>query len=148
LDAIRGERLEALIMLALTTGMRQGEILGLQWPDLDLEGGRLSVRRTTIKLKGKMIVGPPKSKQSNRVIELPAMAVDALWSHKARMLAEGHAKVEWVFPGITGKMMFREALRAQFRKMVADTKAPMIRFHDLRHTAATLLLLGGTNPKI
>ncbi len=88
LDAARGDRLEALYVLALNTGMRQGELLALKWDDVDLEGGLLRVRRTLTKVKKRYVTGEPKTKKSRRAIRLTPGAVDVLREHLARQLEE------------------------------------------------------------
>lgn len=95
LEAAKGDRLEALLVLALTTGMRQGELLGLQWEDVDLKTGTVYIRRTLLELKGKLTLGETKSGR-NRRVDLPDIAVETLREHRKRMLAEGHPG-PWVF---------------------------------------------------
>lgn len=94
LKAAEADRLSAMYVLALTVGMRQGELFGLQWSDVDLKAARLFVRYTLTE-KGELAC--PKTAKSRRLIDLPAMAVRALWNHKAAMLAEGNAASPFVF---------------------------------------------------
>jgi integrase len=82
------DRLEALYVLALNTGMRQGELLALKWDDVDLERGVLRVRRTLTREGGSFALGEPKTKKSRRTIRLTAAAVEALRAHLSRQLAE------------------------------------------------------------
>ncbi|MER3401403.1 MAG: site-specific integrase [Thermoflexus sp.] len=147
LEAARGDRLEALCVLALTTGMRQGELLGLQWEDVDLKAGTVSVRRTLLELNGKLAPGETKSGRPRRV-DLPDIAVEALREHRKRMLAEGHPG-PWVFCDTRGGPIRRNnIIRRWFKPLVRRAGLPDIRFHDLRHTAATLLLRLGVHPKV
>jgi len=95
LEAAKGDRLEALLVLALTTGMRQGELLGLQWEDVDLKNGTIYVRRTLLEVDGRLTTGETKSGR-NRRLDLPEIAVEALREHRKRMMAEGHPG-PWVF---------------------------------------------------
>ena len=88
LEAVRGERLEALYVLALNTGMRQGELLALKWEDVDLEGGRLRVRRTLTHADKAFVLGEPKTKNSRRTIWLTKGTISALRAHLARQLDE------------------------------------------------------------
>jgi integrase len=88
LDAARGDRLKALYVLALNTGMRQGELLALKWDDLDLERGVLRVRRTLTQVDKGFALGEPKTKKSRRTIRLTASAVRALRDHLSRQLKE------------------------------------------------------------
>jgi integrase len=87
LEAACGDRLEALYVLAVHTGMRQGELLALKWQDVDLENAKLSVRRTITMSGGRILLGEPKTKKSRRIIRLTDAAVQALREHPARQLA-------------------------------------------------------------
>lgn len=142
------DRYHALYVLALTTGLRQGELFGLQWSDIDLIGATLSVQRTIYELNGKQQIGEPKTVKSRRKVEIPHMAVLALKKHREKMLAEGH-HILWVFCDTDGKPVRRSNFRKRsFMKLIEKANLPAIRFHDLRHTAATLLLSQGVHPKI
>lgn len=88
LQAARDDRLEALYVLAVTTGLRQGELLGLKWEDVDLETGTLQVRRTLATAKGGPQLTAPKTKGSRRTVRLTQSAVNALRSHLKRQLEE------------------------------------------------------------
>ena len=88
LSAARGDRLEALYVLAIHTGLRQGELLGLKWEDVDLEGGTLQVRRTLTTAKGGPVLSSPKTKGSRRTVKLTQSAIEALRSHLQRQLGE------------------------------------------------------------
>ena len=88
LEAARGDRLEALYVLAVTTGLRQGELLGLKWEDVDLEDGTLQVRRTLATTKGAPQLSSPKTKGSRRTVRLTQSTVNALRSHLERQLEE------------------------------------------------------------
>lgn len=149
LRALEGDRLEALYIMAIGTGMRCGELLGLQWADIDLKAGQLSVRRTLIELNGKLSFGEPKSASGKRSIRLPAQVVRALWDHKARMMAEGYGGTPLVFVTSEGTPYLRSDLRRHsWLPLLKRAGLPVIRFHDLRHTSATLLLSEGIHPKI
>jgi integrase len=145
LKAAQSDRLWTMYVLALTVGMRQGELFALQWSSVSLDAGRLSVRHTLC--NGKL--GPPKTSKSRRQIELPAIAVGALWQHKAAMLAEGHASSPFVFCNTRGgNLSSQNFLRRSFLPILKAADLPRIRFHDLRHTAATLMLSEGINAKV
>lgn len=155
LDAARGERLEALYVLALNTGIRQGELLALKWDDVDLEGGVLRVRRTLTKVGKTYTTGEPKTRGSRRVIRLTTAAVEALRAHLSCQLEEMERMGSLYQPG--GPVFATEAgtiinpsnLRNRSLKpLLSAAKLPPIRFHDLRHTCATLLLSKNVNPKI
>jgi integrase len=149
------ERFEALYMLALTTGLRQGELLGLKWEDVNLETGLIHVRRTLTRNRGRLLLGEPKTKRSRRTVRLTEAAVEALKRHLAQQmeqierlgdLYEDHGLV---FATQRGTLVNPTNLRKRsFAPLLAKAKLPMIRFHDLRYTCATLLLSRNVNPKI
>jgi integrase len=143
LKAVRGDRLEALFVVAITTGMRQGELLGLRWQDVDLERRRLQLVRQL------------KNRQSRRAVLLPELAATALVDHRARQAAEREQQgVRWeehglVFTNTVGKPLTPNNLRQRsFYPLLDRAGLPRIRFHDLRHSCATLLLSEGVHPKI
>ena len=148
LDTARAARLYALYALAVTTGLRMGELLGLEWDDIDLEAATLSVRRNLVEIAGEFSVGEPKSAKGKRLVTLPEVAVKSLREHRRRMLAEGHIG-KMVFCDTDGGYIRQSNLtRRSFKPLLKKAELPDIRFHDLRHTAATLLLQQGVHPKI
>jgi integrase len=155
LDAARGERLEALYVLALNTGMRQGELLALKWDDVDLEGGVLRVRRTLTRAGKVYATGEPKTRNSRRVIRLTGAAVEALRRHLSRQLEEMERVGSLYQPGGlvfatgAGTIINPSNLRNRSLKTLLKVAGLRpVRFHDLRHTCATLLLSQNVNPKI
>lgn len=148
LVAAKGDRLYCLYLLAIATSLRQGEMLGLQWEDIDLKTGHIAVRHTLRDLKGKLELGEPKTEKGRRRIKLPDIAWKALKDHKERMFAEGHAKT-WVFCDTNGGALRHNNLtRRSFKPLLKQAGLPDVRFHDLRHTAATLFMSKGINPKV
>jgi len=147
-----GDRLEALYVVAVTTGMRRGELQGLKWEDLDLEAGALQVRRTLSEPKGGWIFEAPKSGKG-RSIRLTRKAISALREHRKRQLEERMQKAGlWsdhglVFPSTIGTPTSGGNLNRAFKALLKRAGLPAVRFHDLRHTCATLLLRQGVNPK-
>jgi integrase len=155
LAAAEGNRLTALYVLAVTTGMRQGELLGLGWEDVDLDAGTVRVRRTLTLARGGPRLTEPKTRRSRRQIRLTASAVDALDRNRERQEAEGAAKGDgWndqglVFRTRRGTPIRRDNLHSKsWKPLLRRAGLPDVRFHDLRHTCATLLLTKGVHPKI
>ena len=154
-EAARGDRLEALYVLAVTTGLRQGELLGLKWDDIDLEVGTLQVRRTLTTAKGGPVLSAPKTKGSRRTVRLSHTALEALRSHLERQLEEIDRVGDlWrenglIFASESGSPHSRQHVTAhRFKPLLRRAGLPEIRFHDLRHTCATLLLSKNVNPKV
>jgi integrase len=141
------EQYKTLIAVSIFTGLRQGEALGLLWGDVDLDGARIHVRKQ-LNRSGNRV--EPKTPQAIREIELAAFLVKILRDHKERAFAAGHAKPEdFVFASqVGGPMHYRNVVQ---RGLVYAVKAagldapskPTLRWHDLRHTAASLLIAEG-----
>jgi len=156
LNAASDDSLEALYVLALTTGMRQGELLGLKWQDIDLENGALQVRRIIGQVRGQGFVeSEPKSAKGRRHIVLAPSAVAALrrqWDRQFTERLEAGAlpgTVNLVFCNGLGRPIEpQNLLYRSFRNVLKRAGLPRIRFHDLRHSAASLLLSMGTHPKV
>ncbi|MGZ6363683.1 MAG: tyrosine-type recombinase/integrase [Ktedonobacterales bacterium] len=163
LDTLRKEksRYEPLFVLALHTGMRQGELLGLRWRDVDLDAGTVQVvttLATTSAMPGAQLaerLGAPKTARSRRRIKLAPACVEALRAHRVRQAEERLAiGPRWedhglVFPNIYGRPMGDSLLRRKtFTPLIERAGVPRIRFHDLRHTAATLLMREGVHPRV
>jgi integrase len=150
-----GDRLEALYVLAIHTGLRQGELLGLKWDDVDLEDGSLQVRRTLAITKNGSVFTSPKTAGSRRSVKLTSKATEALKSHLERQLAEiDRVGSLWqenglIFASETGEPLDRRTVTKQkFKPLLKRAGLPEIRFHDLRHACATLLLTRNVNPMI
>ena len=150
-----GDRLEALYVLAIHTGLRQGELLGLKWDDVDLDDGSLQVRRTLAITKNGFVFTSPKTSGSRRSVKLTQRATEALRSHLERQLGEiDRVGSLWsenglIFASETGEPLDRRAVtKLKFKPLLKRAGLPEIRFHDLRHTCATLLLTRNVNPKI
>jgi integrase len=144
LDAARGEPLRAFYVLAVTTGMRNGELLGLQWRDVDLEAETLRVRRSVFN----GVVSPPKTAAGNRTVRLTGMAVVALREH--RLVLARQRISEWVFPSRMGTpLSVHNVHNRSWKPLLERAGLPAsTRMHDLRHTCATLLLSRGVPVKV
>jgi integrase len=154
-EAVRDDRLESLYILAVHTGLRQGELLGLKWGDVDLEAGTLQVRGTLTTTKGGPVLRAPKTKGSRRTVKLSPTALEALRSHLERQLGEiDQAGDLWrenglIFASESGEHLKRHYITThRFKPLLKRAGLPQIRFHDLRHTCATLLLTKNVNPKV
>jgi integrase len=154
IEVARGDKLGALYMLAVHTGMRQGELLALKWQDVDLENAKLSVRRTLTMSNGRILLGELKTKKSRRTIRLTDAAIQALHEHLARQLegmerlGDAYRDEGLIFASQVGTPINPTNLRRRsFAALLRRANLPKIRFHDLRHTCATLLLSRNVHPK-
>ncbi|HET9872066.1 MAG TPA: site-specific integrase [Propionibacteriaceae bacterium] len=145
LAASRYHRLAALFALALMTGLRRGEVLGLSWRDVDLDQGVIHVRQALHRVGGGLRLGPVKTSGSMRWVALPQPCVRALAEHRERQEVERHeAGDRWVETGLvfvatTGRPLDPANVNKAFASLIAEAGVPRIRFHDLRHSCATLL---------
>lgn len=145
------DRLGALYVCAIATGLRQGELFGWQWKDLDLDNARGQVQRTLVEVRGKLSLGPPKTRAGARAVDLPAVAVRALAAHREAMRLEGHEVTgeAHVFVDTEGGLLRKSNVRRRnYAPLLAKAELPVITFQDLRHTCATLLLSMNTHPKV
>ncbi|MFD5622406.1 tyrosine-type recombinase/integrase [Streptomyces yangpuensis] len=150
LAATRGHRLHALFELALHTGLRKGELLGLHWEDLDLDAGTAAVRRTLQRTAaGELTTLPTKTRASERRIALPTRCVQSLKLHREQQQREREAAgTTWrhdghVFTTVQGRPIDPTNLTRAFTTLLRKAGLRRIRFHDLRHSTATLLLEQG-----
>jgi integrase len=142
------------VLVAVTTGMRRGELLALRWSDVDLKAASLTVNQSLERIKGKFEFKSPKTKTSRRTISLPAIAVDALREHYRTQLEErfklgfGRDPRAVVFSRSDGQPMDPDTLSKSFRRLVATAKVTPITFHGLRHTHISHLLMDGVHVKL
>jgi integrase len=155
LVATRDHRMHALYVLALSTGMRQGELLGLKWADIDFAAGTLALRRSLQWQRGNgYAFVEPKTARSRRSIHLSQKAVAALRAHKDRQAWDRKtAGAEWgehdlVFCNAVGGPLCPSHQTAAFKVAATAAKLPALRFHDMRHTCATILLAKGVHVKL
>lgn len=146
--------MEALYVVALATGLRQGELFGLRWSDLDFAIATLHVRRALVRTPTGFGFAEPKTEGSRRTINLPAVAVAALREHRARQVAERlRVGPAWddgdlVFCTTIGTALDASNVTRAFQRHLAAAGIPRRRFHDLRHSAATLLMLQGVSARV
>ena len=143
------DRFFALYYLAISTGMRLGELLGLKWDDIDFEQGILKVQRQLIKSEHGYEFALPKTKAGIRQIKLGSRTIEVLKSHlqfqqtEKMIVGDSWKDNNMVFPATIGTPMNRSNLRKRYKKVLSNAGLPPIRFHDLRHTAASLMLNNG-----
>ena len=165
--AVAGDRLEALYTLAVTAGLRQGELLALRWSDVDLDRGTVAVTAGLVRVykprgadrqegepRSHLELTEPKTERSRRRVELTGIALEALrrrrvaWAQERMAAANVWQDRDLVFCSPTGGYLHAARLTEQFTALLLRSGLPRIRFHDLRHTAATLMLRQGVHPKV
>ncbi len=153
LAAVADDRLGPLFHVAITTGLRQGELFGLRWEDVDLAAGTLTVRHAMQRVNGKRTLVEPKTALSQRTVTLPASTVAAFRVQRTRQrdtqsLAGGRWQ-DWglVFTSTIGTPLEPSNVRRRLHALLKTAGLPRQRFHDLRHCAASLLLAGNVAPR-
>ncbi len=151
IETAKGTRWEALIALAVATSLREGELLGLKWVDITLDGSKLTVQRQLGLYKRLVEL---KTDTNRRSMRLPAYAVKVLREHQAR---QNEARIikgpeyednDLVFATHNGRPLIARNVFREYKTLLRRANLPDIRFHDLRHTAATLMLLQGVSVKV
>lgn len=153
LDALKVHRLYPLYLLALTTGMRKGELLGLRWQDVDLKHNRITILQTLSSTNdGLVLQESVKTTSSSRTVDISEAAAAVLRQHRKRQLEEymviGRPEQDLVFTSERGTPINPHNLTRHFNRTIEQLGLRRIRFHDLRHTHATMLLEDGVHPKI
>lgn len=155
LFAAKGKRLEALFKLAVTTGLREGEILGLKWSDLNWDTHQVNIQRQVQRVqKSGLVFSDPKTAAGRRMILLGPGTILSLKDHYKRQLFEREFMGnQWqdndlIFPSTHGTPLDPSNLLGQFKELLREANIPNIRFHDLRHTAASLMLRQGISIKV
>ena len=131
-----------LYYLELATGLRRGELLGLKWEDIDLERGDLRVKRQVARINGAVTESPLKTKNAYRTLPLARDTIDVLNQQKKKV-----GSCPWVFPSPTGSPMSPDSVLHMLHRVLERAGLPRVRFHDLRHTFATLALQNGVDVK-
>ena len=155
IEAAHDGTLRALYAVATTSGLRRGELLGLRWSDVSLDKGTVSVARTAQRVDGQgWVFAEPKTQKGRRQVRLAKMAVTELRRHRKEQ-AEARLRVgpmwkdiDCVFASEVGTPLEEARLSRCFKADLQKAGLPAVRFHDLRHTAATLLLSKNVHPKV
>jgi integrase len=154
-EARRSSRYYVLYLAAAVTGMRQGELLGLRWKDLDLALGVAHVCQTFYRLGKEQLFKEPKTARARRAVTMPRGLVVELRGlqveqrHARELLGLGYADLDLVFCQSDGRpLRANNVVRRDFRRTLRKAGLPRMRFHDLRHCHASLLLQQGVNPKV
>ena len=155
LDNVRKHRLEMLLTMAVVTGMRRGELLSLRWSNVNFEVNTVLVLHTVDYIPHYGYVETePKTKAGRRAIKLPAFLIDMLKLHREEVLEQQRKQGDkWenrdlVFPDLKGGYFNPSYLLRVFKKLLVEVGTPHMHFHDLRHSAATILLSMGVNMKV
>jgi len=150
LGIARSHRLYPALHLAAHTGMRRGEIVGLKWSDLDTTSQRLWIQRTLQCVGGRSVEFGVKTRTSRRCVHLDATTVNVLRRWRQQLLRDGlPAGVDdWMFCNTKGRNLHPESVSQLFDRLVRRSPVPRIRFHDLRHTHASLLVASGEAIKV
>ncbi len=157
LSAVKGDRLEALFQVGLAMGLRQGEALGLAWKDIDLGDGTLSVRRTLQLVRSQWVFSEPKTAKSRRTFPLPNPVARALKERRGRQIEdrlkagpawEGETCGDLVFPDALGRPLSGFHVLRRFRSLLELAGLPPMRYHDLRHGAASLMAAQGVPARV
>ncbi len=151
LEAVQTDPLAAAHIAGLSLGMRIGEVLGLKWEDIDFDRATVSVRRSLQRDHGQLMLGELKTESSRRTLPMPTVAADALLAHRA---CQRQARVQpgppWqglVFASEKGMPLEGTNVLRSLQRTLAAAGLPRIRFHDLRHSCASLLFAQGVEPK-
>lgn len=148
LRAAQGSDLQAIVVVAIGTGLRRGELLALRWSDVDLDARRLSVQRSLETVKGVTRTKPPKTTRSARTMALPPFVVDVLRHERKRqeeLRGSAPDEHDWAFMRGDGSPWEPGAFSLAFARFVKRTTLPHVRFHDLRHSFGTLALTSGVD---
>ncbi|SIO89858.1 integrase family protein [Nocardiopsis sp. JB363] len=154
LGHVSQDRLYGLFHLAVMTGLRRGEIVGLRWPDIDLVRGTVRVERQLQSHQGRLVELAPKSAASRRMLSVDHTTLGVLRRHQwyQQQEARGQGRVwdsrGFVFTALRGGALAPERLSRLFRKLNTESGLPPVRLHDLRHGAATLALAAGVELKV
>jgi integrase len=144
IDSVSEPRWKTIYVIAILLGLRKSEILGLRWQDIDFNNNAISINNIVYEIDGKIYTGTPKTNTSRRTVAMPDLVAETLIQYQK--LTNNYAGL--VFTTSSGRPVSQRNLSRHFYTALDKAELPRIRFHDLRHTAATLLLKENVHPKI
>lgn len=154
LDAAAGTEMELVIDMELCLGVRRGELLGLEWGDIDWGNNQVKIIRNRVVVDGKSVVKEPKTATSVRTLDVPLPLMQKLRKHKMQCLSnklrlgQAYIATDYVIVHPDGKPIYPEYLSQMLTKLQEKAGLPKCRFHDLRHLCASIMLLQGVNVKV
>ena len=154
IQTAKGTEMELVIDMELCLGLRRGELLGLQWCDVDWVNNRISVVRNRVLVDGEVIVKEPKTESGIRTLDVPAQLMEELKRHKTECakrrlkLGQTYTVTDYIIVHPDGKPIYPEYLTQMFTKLLKKAGLPKCRFHDLRHLCASIMLRQNVNVKI
>jgi len=155
IETAKSHRLWPLLVTAIATGMRRGELMALRWEDVDFQSGKVFVRRSVSRLSGRgFVVLEPKTKKGRRAILLPPAVLEVLREHKEHLqqvrrdVGDRWYDLDLVFPNTLGNFNEPARLKRILDRLLKLAGLPHMRIHDLRHSAATIMLAMGIHPKV
>ena len=141
LEEARATGVYEMYYIELATGLRRGELLGLKWQDIDWKNGIIKVRRQVARVDGQIVEAPLKTKNSYRTVTISPQAIEVLKHQKAK------THDQYVFPSPNGGPISPDSVNNMLKRVLARAGIPKVRFHDLRHTFATIALQNGVDIK-
>jgi integrase len=155
LESVHSDRLFAAWLLAATTGMRRGEILGLRWADIDMDSASATIRQIRTVAQYQVVTGSPKTDKGTRTVALDQATVTALQAHRVAQMDERRAfglayqeTGDLVFTREDGSPIHPERFSSWFRQRCRRSGLPLVRLHDVRHSYVTALLAAGVSLKV
>ena len=144
LDEARATGVYEMYYIELATGLRRGELLGLKWQDVDWKNGIIKVRRQVARIDGEIVEAPLKTKNSYRAVTISPQAIEVLKQQKAKTK---ELKEPYIFPSSNGGPISPDSVNNMLKRVLERAGIPKVRFHDLRHTFATIALQNGVDIK-
>ena len=154
IQAAKGTEMELIIDLELCMGMRRGELLGLQWCDVDWEKNQIHICRNRVVVKGKSLLKDPKTAAGNRILDVPEILMKKLYRHRMQCMenqlqqGSSYTATDFIIVHPDGKPIYPEYVSQLLTKLQERAGLPKCRFHDLRHLCASIMLKQGVNVKV